>query len=242
MERLSRAAAKEGAEFILFPEDAVTGYPSTAHAAFDVALVADGAELRRVAEISKANRVAIATGFIERRGELCHSAHFIARPRGAPIVIRKRSVDERDQRIGLTAAEGQNPDIDIAGALASMAICSDGNEAFFASCHSRGVQIILHPSGGACEKSVHRDDAQAVHVDATEVEHCQSCLEAAQRTAKRLGVAYCVANPIGFDGERGYPGNSFIIAPSGDVLVHLKPTAIIEQMTESFGIGKITRP
>jgi len=48
-----------------------------------------------------------------------------------------------------------------------------------------------------------------------------------------------VSNPIGFDGERGYPGNSFIISPTGEVLVHLGPTAIIEHMREAVGTAHV---
>jgi len=241
-ERLAKKAVAEGAEFILFPEDALTGYPGAAGSANKVALDADGAEIRRLIQIARELKLIIASGFIERRAGLLHSTHAIARPDGSVEFIRKRSCDGYDTNIGLVASKDENADLMIGGVKAAMAICMDGTLAFFDTAAKRGVKLILHPSGGACSKWAHETEALARELDAKENENCQRCVEAACGFAKRLGAIYMVSNPIGFDGERGYPGNSFIISPGGEVLVHLGPTAIIEHMREAVGAAHVKVP
>jgi predicted amidohydrolase len=242
VERLARAAAKDSAEFLLLPENCLTGYPGDENSAAKVALSRDSAELKRVTELAHGYGIAIAAGFIETLDKTFHSTHLLAWPDGTRSMVRKRSVDARDSKIGLTAAREENPDFKIAGVRAALAICMDGNEAFFAGAKDRGARIILHPSGGACAATARAKDSDANAINAAEIENCRRCLESARNRAKQLTAAYCVANTIGFDGERGYPGNSYIISPSGDVLVHLKGTAIVEEMREAVGVAAITFP
>jgi predicted amidohydrolase len=54
-----------------------------------------------------------------------------------------------------------------------------------------------------------------------------------------LNAVYCVANSVGFDGERGYPGNSWIISTNGEVVAHLPGTAIIEAMREGIAVATV---
>jgi len=239
VERLATKAANDAAQFVLFPEDCLTGYPAAANSAFDVALNASDERFDKLLKLAKQSSIILAAGFIERNGEHCHSAHFIARPDGTHQIIRKYSVDDRDQRIGITPAAPQNDGLTIAGVKTAMAICMDGTDAFFESAHRNGAKIILHPSGGACMKSAHASDVDADKIDAREREGCNKCVEAARERAKKLSAVYLVSNPVGFDGERGYPGNSFIISADGQVLVHLAGTAIIENMKEAVAVAKV---
>jgi len=217
---------------LLLPEDCLTGYPGEKDAAFKVAIASDGAEIRQLKEIARKNRIDIAAGYIERAGEHCHSAHCIARADGSHTIVRKYSVDDRDQRIGITPALAQEDELRVGGAKAALAICMDGNDAFFATAKRKGAKIILHPSGGACAVSAHEGDADAAKIDAAERAGDRKCLESAQKRARDLEAVYLVANTIGFDGERGYPGNSFIVSAGGEVLAYLEGTAIIEKMKE----------
>jgi predicted amidohydrolase len=242
VERLACAAATDGAEFLLLPEDCLTGYPGAENSAAAVALSADGAQIAQLGQIAHGHGIAIAAGFIESAGSQLHSTHAIAWPDGTRTFIHKRSVDERDRRIGLTPVERENDDFEIGGVRAALAICMDGTEAFFSAAHKRQVRIILHPSGGACTVSAHASDPDASRIDAVEVENCRRCVEAARQQARRLNAAYCVANTVSFDGERGYPGNSWIISPAGELFVHLKGTAIIEQMHEATGAAAVKIP
>src|SRR5262249_5545716 len=160
------AAANENAAFVLFPKDCLTGYPAETNRAFDVALRESDAAFDRLRDIATRHKITLATGFIERKGEHCHSAHYIARPDGSHQIIRKYSVHERDQRIGITPAAPQNDDLTIADVKAAMAICMDGTYAFFEAAHRNGARIVLHPSGGACMKSAHVSDIDADKIDA----------------------------------------------------------------------------
>ena len=240
IDRLCAKAAKENVQFILFPEDCLTGYPGIRNGAFDVALRADGTEVDQLEKIARRHKLTIAAGMIERADDLYHSTHVIAQPDGRRMLVRKRSGDARDQLIGLSPAETENDDFDIAGHRAALAICMDGTDAFFSGVKSRGVRIVFHPSGGACAKSAHAAEADADTINAAEIENCRRCLQGGCEKAAKLGVVHCVANTIGFDGQRGYPGNSWIISPAGQVLVYLPATAIIEEMREAVGVAAVT--
>ena len=237
--RLVAQAADQHARFILFPEDALTGYPAERGSATRVALAGDGPEIAQLAGLSRKHNLTIAAGFIERHGDLFHSSTAIIQPDGQRSIIRKRSVDARDQAIGLVASHPDNPDFVIANRPAAMCICMDGTDNFFTAAQSRGIQIILHPSGGACTTAVHASDAQANDVDARERANCRQCVQAAQQRAQSLNVTYCVANPVGFDGDRGYPGNSFIIRSTGEVAIVAEGTAIIESMHEAVIVAAV---
>jgi predicted amidohydrolase len=235
--RLSAEAVQRGARFILFPEDCLTGYPSIPGSAKDVAVEVDDAIAKRLSEAARDLGLSIAAGIIERHNNRFHASHLIAFDNGTRHIIRKRSVDDRDARIGLVASDDVNDDFDIDGAKTAMAICMDGTDPFFDDAAKRNVRIILHPSGGACAQSARRNDEDASVIDACEKENCRRCLAFAQERARDLNAVYCVANSVGFDGERGCPGNSWIISPAAEVLAYLPGTAIIEEMREGIAIA-----
>ena len=99
-ERLAKKAAADGAEFILFPEDALTGYPGAAGSAAKVALETNGPEIKCLGEIARGLKLTVASGFIERNQGQLHSTHAIARPDGSIEFVRKRSCDGYDTNIG----------------------------------------------------------------------------------------------------------------------------------------------
>jgi predicted amidohydrolase len=237
--RLSADAAKRGAKFILFPEDCLTGYPSKPGSASDVAIESDGAVAKKVSESAHHLGISIAAGFIERRRDRFHASHLVAFEDGSTRIIRKRSIDERDQRIGLTASDEANDAFHIGGAKTAMAICMDGTDEFFKAAAAQNVQILLHPSGGACAKIAGATSPHVKEIEAAEKENCRKCLEAAQKRAKQLHAVYCVANSVGFDGERGYPGNSWIISATGEVLGYLPGTAVLEKMSDGIAVATV---
>jgi len=111
-----------------------------------------------------------------------------------------------------------------------LAICMDGNEPFFAGAKKTARADYFAPVGrrvrevGACRR------CGCERINDAEVAGCRRCVDAAREKAKQLGAGvYCVANTVGWDGERGYPGNSWIVSPAGEILVYLKGTAIIEE-------------
>ncbi len=200
----------------------------------------DGDEIRQLVDLARTHHIIIAAGFIEQRGKDFYSSEAIVHPDGTRTIIRKRSGDARDRRIGLIASDTPNPDLHVAEATMALCICSDGTPRFFEAAKRRKVDVILHPSGGACARSVSANDPDARRVDERERTNDRRCLEAAQKRARDLGAAYCSSNPVGFDGERGYPGNSFIVSREGEVLAYLEGTAIYEKMKEGVIAAKVT--
>lgn len=115
----------------------------------------------------------------------------------------------------------------------------DGTAEFFEAAGKRGTRIVLHPSGGACVRSVREGDAEAKELEEKERAGCRACVENARDVARRLKAVYCVANSVGFDGERGYPGNSFIVGVDGEVAAVIEGTAVVEKMHEGVAFAKV---
>src|SRR5438045_2510365 len=65
VDRLAKSAAAEGGEFLLLPEDCLTGYPAEPGSAAGVAIAAEGREIKRLSDIAHVHRIAIAAGLIE---------------------------------------------------------------------------------------------------------------------------------------------------------------------------------
>jgi len=86
----TRAAVRAGAELVIFPECALTGYcfDSLAEAA-QVAEPLDGPSAKEISAVCAATGAHVVVGFIERAGEQCYNAAMIVGPQGIVGGYRK---------------------------------------------------------------------------------------------------------------------------------------------------------
>lgn len=124
IEAAAREAAAKGADLLVAPELAVTGYGAGEAIAAN-AEPADGAVVRRLQACAAAHGIAIVTGFAERAEGAVWNSAVLATPDAAPLVYRKSHLYgdyERDLfRPGVPAAVT----FEVAGIRAGMLICYD---------------------------------------------------------------------------------------------------------------------
>jgi predicted amidohydrolase len=84
------AAADDGAELLVFPECALTGYRyATRDAAFAAAIHGDDARLDQLARAAVAHGITVVVGFLERAGDALHNSAAILGADGAVHHARK---------------------------------------------------------------------------------------------------------------------------------------------------------
>lgn len=88
---LSRQAVKEhGAQLIVFPEGALTGYCfQNVEETGQVALTKDGPEIRRLRELSKELDASLVFGLVEREGDTLYNSIFFLEPDGSLFTYHK---------------------------------------------------------------------------------------------------------------------------------------------------------
>ncbi|MBW1667567.1 MAG: carbon-nitrogen hydrolase family protein [Deltaproteobacteria bacterium] len=85
---MSAMAAKEGADFVAFPEMALTGYVCGKRF-FEHSEPIDGASVKRVADQAKDKKISILFGMPELNGSLIHNSAVLVEPSGITGVYRK---------------------------------------------------------------------------------------------------------------------------------------------------------
>lgn len=120
--RLTKQAASDGAQLILFPEMSLTGY--VREGAADLAFAVDDARLIKLKEISRQENITIIAGApVQINTMLCISA-FIICPDGNTILYTKQYLHEGEEKF-FSASDKYNPTLTIEQEVFSFAICAD---------------------------------------------------------------------------------------------------------------------
>ena len=117
-------AAMDGADVVVFPELAVTGY-GAGEAIRDKAETIDGpvaCELRRLAD---EHGIAVIAGLAVREGGDVFNAALVARPRSAPIVYAKRHLYGDYEKALFSPGTAPSPIFEIGGMKAGVLVCFD---------------------------------------------------------------------------------------------------------------------
>ena len=125
--RLLRAAARQGAALVAFPECALTGYMFESRSeAMAVAEPMDGPSARAVAGLCEEIGATAVFGFLERDGESLYNALAIAGPGGLVQRYRKTHLPFVGVDRFVDRGEGPHAPIDAAGLRLGPLICYDG--------------------------------------------------------------------------------------------------------------------
>lgn len=117
-------AALAGADLVVFPELALTGY-GAGDAIRRLAEPADGPSLRRIASLARSHRIAVALGFAEANGtELYNSAAFVP-PDEGPVIYRKRHLFGPYEKDLFAPSRGTCRPFTFRDARLAMCICYD---------------------------------------------------------------------------------------------------------------------
>jgi len=224
---LCRQAAEKDSDLILFPEAQATGYSYRDLRALIEATAEDmsGGIVRRYCEMAVEHGLAVCGGMFEREGNLFFNTQVVAFPDGR-IERQRKGVSNGSER-GLIALEPIRRVFEWSGCRFGILVCADNGLIDAAQQFAAlDISLLLHPCAGRILSS--GVEAQAATQEEADVAYGEG-----MSLAKRLGVIYATANPIGFSGEDFYPGNSWIIDPAGSQL-RLPATALPSEMTSSL--------
>lgn len=104
IERAAEEAAAGGAELLVTPELATTGY-GAGEAIRELAEAIEGPQLARLGNISGRHDLALVAGFAERAGGKVYNALAMLRPQAAPVVYRKTHLYADYERALFTPGE-----------------------------------------------------------------------------------------------------------------------------------------
>ncbi|MEO3430978.1 carbon-nitrogen hydrolase family protein [Pelagibius sp. CAU 1746] len=201
IEEAAAQAAAQGAELLIAPELATTGY-GAGEAIRDLAEPAAGPQVARLASIAARHGLAVAAGFAERDGDDVFNSLAMAAPGLAPAVYRKTHLYGDYERALFTPGEVRPAIADWGGLKLGFLICYDvefpENVRRLAEA---GAEVIVVPTALPEGPYAGFIATQVVPVRAFE---------------NQIFVIY--ANHAGRDARFGYAGLSCIAAPDGRCL------------------------
>ncbi len=201
IEAAAAEAAAGGAELLVAPELATTGY-GAGDAIRDLAEPVDGPQVRRLGEIAARHALAIVAGFPEKAGSEVYNALAFLRPGAAPAVYRKTHLYADYERALFTPGEICASLVDFGGLKTGFLICYDvefpENVRRLAAA---GAEMVLVPTALPEGPHARFIAAQLVPVRAFE---------------NQIFVVY--ANHAGADARFTYAGLSCAAAPDGSLL------------------------
>ncbi len=241
--RLSETAAKHGAKLILLPEgcltgNALSGPDKQAH----LPLSADAFEpLQRIAD---RHGITICPGLATRLGETFTLVQAILRP-GAPPLFQRKCFRANGEPSFLEAwPDPERVVFDVSGVRVVIKICSECACGIVVEQIERAdPAIILFPSAGRIEPE------NVIH-ETNEPDNGHTCSAAGFDAVltrnidmvRNCGIPHLVSNPVGFDGETWWPGNSFILDGDGSVVARLAGACRADRMRPDICVGTIHVP
>jgi 5-aminopentanamidase len=201
IEGAARQAAGGGADILLAPELAITGY-GAGEALGRLAEPLDGPTIGRLAAVAAGHGLALVTGFAERAGEAVYNSAVLLRPEGGRAIYRKCQL-YGDYEKHLFAPGPTAPDIiDLGNLKVGLLVCFDVEfPEYVRRLAARGAELILVPTALPASEHAAFIATRIVPVRAFE---------------NQVFVAY--ANHVGRDEAFAYAGLSCICAPDGSDL------------------------
>ncbi len=198
IEAAAREAAAGGADAMLAPELAVTGYGAGAMIAA-TAGDCDGAHARALGAIAAAHGLTVIAGLAERAGDALYNIALVSRPDGSRLRYRKRHLYGAYERDLFTPGADAPEPFDLCGVRAGLLVCYDIE---FPECARAlavaGAGLILAPTALPASGHAAFIARKMIPVRAFE---------------NQIFVAY--ANHAGADDRFAYAGLSVIAAPDG---------------------------
>lgn len=201
IERASRVAAEMGADLLVAPELAVTGYAlGTDFSA--VAEPRDGAVVRRLQKMADQQGLAIAAGFAEKADDVVYNSAVVARPKDSPVFYRKCHLYGPVEKAAF-APGGEPPAVfSIGGLKAGLLICYDVEfPEMVRGLALQGADLVIVPTALPAGKSAR---------------HVAQLVVPSRAMENQVFIAY--SDLCGAEGELSYEGRSVIVAPDGEGL------------------------
>lgn len=237
---LSEEAARQGARLILFPEGAITGNAFHDRRRQD-AIPASTVSFAPLTTVAVRRGITICAGFTTPLQDKLNNVFAIVQPDGNIWFQHKcfRSSTEPEFLIAWT--DPRRTVFDVDGVRVVISICSEyGVPAIEAAVRTVAPDIILHPSAGCLmHDQLASNEVEAVGPAREFPTLARTGVESSVREVAARGIPKVSANPVGFDGETYWPGNSFIIGSDGQILLWLRAENNPARMHSSVGVTDV---
>jgi predicted amidohydrolase len=237
MERFLEAAAKQGAQLVVFPECCITGYwfirnlpPAELDALAEP--VPSGASTQRVVALAAKHRITIGAGLVEKTDDgVYHNTYVVALPDGRVHRHRKLHAFEHD----LINSGTEYTVFDLPGGFrAGVLICYDCNiveNVRVTALAGADVIIAPHQTGGVRSRNPHlmglidraiwdnrHSDPQSIERELRGDKGRGWLMRWLPSRAHDNGVFLVFSNGVGVDDDEIRTGNAMILDPYGRVL------------------------
>jgi 5-aminopentanamidase len=200
-------AKAKGAEVMVAPELAVTGY-GAGDAIRDLAQAADGAHVAALVEIARKNSIALVAGFAERVGGAIHNSAALVEPDGRHVIYRKCQLYGAYEKAIFTPGDRAPAVFDLHGIKAGLLICFDVEfPEYTRRLALAGAEMVLVPTAQPDNEYAPFIAEKIVPVRAFE-----------------NGIAIVYADHAGKDERFAYAGRSCILMPDGRDAARAGPT------------------
>lgn len=218
---LAVQAAADGARLLLLPEGCLTGNALSVPERQE-ALPLDPAAFTVLQAVADAARMTICAGFHTRVDGKFNAVHAILQPCVSPKFQRKAARAESEPVFLTPWPDPERVVFEVDGVRVAIVICSEmGQSAVMGCVGAKRPDLLLHPSAGREPQDALWRAAPSMDVREGFRRKTEAIVSAACRRVKEERTARVCANPVGFDGETYWPGNSYGISADGSVALHL---------------------
>jgi len=228
--RVSHEAAQGGAKLILFPEGMLNGNALTREK--QVFFPAEPEFFTSLQNVSDEMDIAICIGFTTPIEDKLNNAFAIIRPR-KKLVFQYKCARTNTEPNFLKAYPNETRTLfNVDGVRIVICICCEYGQAKIQKAIAMAdPDLILHPSAGY-EKDGQPGSKLTAKTTHMLFQNFRSCVINATVDIAKLGIPKVSANPLGFDGEIWWPGNSYAISSDGEILLWLKGKTFSKDATD----------
>ena len=232
--KLSLSAAERGARIILFPEGCLNGNAFRRDRQESMPISA--AAFAKLQSVADAHDIVICVGFTTPVAGGLNNAHAVLTPKSKLRVQYKCARSPQEPEFLVAWPDITRTTFQIDGIRVAISICvENGLPHIDAAVADVAPDLLLFPSGGCMQPDevVHGEPTQKTEAF---LNGCAAIVANAAVAAGRDTLCRLCANPLGFDGETWWPGNSFALNADGKITLWMKAENRPEFMTPSVGV------
>lgn len=240
--RLSAEAAAQGAKLILLPEGCLTGNALSSPSK-QATLPVDPAAFEPLRRVAMDGGITICAGFATPYEDKFNVVHAIVQPDGNVLFQRKATRASTEPTFLAPWPDATREVFEVDGVRTVMVICSEmGGKDVRAAMEAVSPELILHCSAGCVPKDQVYETDPSPEILAEIEQGMRRVADGAARKVAEERIPRIGANPIGFDGETYWPGNSFAIDATGTIRLWMKGTHVVARMAPSVEVADMQIP
>jgi predicted amidohydrolase len=235
--RLATEAGKHRARLVLFPEGCLTGNPlvgrdrqATIPCAFE--------PFQPLQKIADYYDMTISIGFATPFGQKVNEVHAIIRPGESILFQHKAETATGEPEFLAPWPDAKREIFTVDGYRVVQMICSEfGPQRIIDAMDAAKPDLVLHSSAGhlLTNEVVYSSSPTPDQLTA-EYNLMRGPPEGASKDAARRHTPRLAANPIGYDGESYWPGNSYAVGADGQIYLWVRGTAVPSRMHSSIHV------